>query len=84
MDSKHRKGRATLVRSTGESHAKGVSGNYSSGGLIWSKPYSTPSAVAADTGTEDAQQVINTSQDVAQVIDTGSLQQLPRKFKVVI
>lgn len=38
----------------------------------------------AATGTKDAQQAFNTSQDLAQIIHTGTLQKLPRKFEVVI
>lgn len=39
--------------------------NYFSGGSVWSKPSLTPSAVVADTGTKDTQQVIHISQDVS-------------------
>lgn len=40
--------------------------------------------MTAATGMEDAQQVINTSQHVAQIMYIGSLQQPPRKLKIVI
>lgn len=62
MDSKvwHGKGQSNIKGNADKDYC-----NYFSGGSVWSKPSLTPSAVVADTGTKDTQQVIHISQDVS-------------------